>query len=61
MDKNELERLVKAEQCAALLISDLREIMTRTDNVPLEEIMVEAIDQVAKLHRRLKRFAEKQG
>ena len=35
MDKNETERLTKAEQCAGLLSSDLREILTRTDNLAL--------------------------
>ena len=55
MDKN--ERLVKAEQTADLLAGDLREILTHTDSLPLEEIMVEAIEQVEKIRRRLKRFA----
>jgi hypothetical protein len=55
MDEN--ERLVKAEQAADLLASDLREILTHTDCLPLEEIMVEALEQVGKIHRRLKRFA----
>ena len=55
MDEN--ERLVKAEQAAGLLASDLRDILTHTDNLPLEEIMVEAIEQVEKIRRRLKRFA----
>jgi hypothetical protein len=55
MDEN--ERLVKAEQTAGLLAGDLRDILTHTDNLPLEEIMVEAIEQVEKIRRRLKRFA----
>jgi ribosomal protein L37AE/L43A len=59
MDANEKERLTKAEQTAGLLIGDLRELLTRTDSLPLEEIMVEAIEQVGKLRRRLQRFAEK--
>jgi len=54
---DEKERLTKAEQAAGLLLSDLRDILTHTDNLPLEEIMVEAIEQVEKLRRRLKRFA----
>ena len=33
MDKNEKERLTKAEQTAGLLASDLKEILTRTDNL----------------------------
>jgi hypothetical protein len=57
MDNNEKERLTKAEQCAALLASDLKDILTHTDNLPLEEIMVESIEQVEKVRRRLKRFA----
>ncbi len=55
---NENERLVKAEQTAGLLASDLREILKATDNLALEEIMVEAIEQVARLQRRLKRFSQ---
>ena len=54
---DEKERLIKAEQCAGLLSSDLRDILTHTDNIPLEEIMMEAIEQVEKIRRRLKRFA----
>jgi len=57
MDEN--ERLVKAEQCAGLLVSDLKDILQHTDNLPLEEIVVEAMEQVQKIRRRLKRFAGK--
>ena len=57
MDENEKERLTKAEQTAGLLASDLKEILTRTDNLALEEIIVESIEQVEKIRRRLKRFA----
>jgi hypothetical protein len=57
MDEN--ERLTKAEQCAALLISDLRDIVQHTDNFPLEELLVEAIEQVERIHRRLKRFSQR--
>ena len=56
-DMDENERLVKAEQTADLLASDVRDILTHTDNLPLEEIMVEALEQVEKIRRRLKRFA----
>ena len=56
MDKMERERLTKAEQAADLLRSDLRDILTHTDSLPLEEIMLEAIEHVEKIHRRLKRF-----
>jgi len=55
---DEKERLTKAEQTASLLLSDLKDILMHTDNLPLEEIMVEAMEQVNRLHRRLKRFAE---
>ena len=51
------KRLVKAKQCAGLLSSDLREILTHTDNLALDEIMLEAIQEVEKIRRRLKRFA----
>ena len=54
---DEKERLIKAEQAAELLSSDLRDILTHTDNLPLEEIMMESIEQVEKIRRRLKRFA----
>ena len=56
---NEKERLVKAEQTAGLLVSDLKEILTRTDNLALEEIMVESIQKVEKIRQMLKRFAGK--
>ena len=54
---DERERLIKAEQAAELLSSDLRDILTHTDSLPMEEIMVESIEQVEKVRRRLKRFA----
>ena len=57
MDNNEKERLTKAEQTAGLLASDLKEILTRTDNLALEEIMVESIQKVEKIRQMLKRFA----
>jgi hypothetical protein len=53
----EHERLVKAEQTAALLVSDLLDIHKHTDNLPLEELMLEEIERVQRLHRRLKRFS----
>ena len=40
MDKNERERLTKAHQCALLLLSDWRDIVAKTDNLALEELMV---------------------
>jgi len=55
---DETERLVKAEQTAGLLASDLLDIHRHTDNVPLEELMLEAIEQVKKIQRRLKRFSQ---
>ena len=57
MDDN--ERLTKAEQSAAFLPNDLREIVKLTDNLPLEELVIDAIQQLQTLHRRLKRFAGK--
>ena len=54
---DEKGRLIKAEQAAELLSSDLRDILTHTGNLPLEEIMMESIEQVEKIRRRLKRFA----
>ena len=57
MDEKEKERLIKAEQAAGLLLGDLKDILTRTDSLPLEEIMVEAIEHVERIRRRLKRFA----
>jgi hypothetical protein len=60
MDEKERERLTKAKDSAFLLLSDLRAVVTKTDNLALEELIVEAVEQVQKLHRRLKRFAEQQ-
>jgi hypothetical protein len=54
---DEKERLTKAEQAAGLLASDLKDILRHTDNLPLEEIMLEAFQQVETIRRRLKRFA----
>jgi len=54
---DEKERLTKAEHSAGFLLDDLREIHKFTENLPLEELMIEAIEQVTKLRRRLKRFA----
>ena len=59
MDEKEKERLTKAEQAAGLLASDLKDILMHTDNLPLEELMVEAIEHVERIRRRLKRFAGK--
>jgi hypothetical protein len=56
---DERERLIKAEQAAVCLASDLRDILAHTDNLPLEEIMLEALEQVEKVRRRLNRFAGK--
>ena len=53
---DEKERLIKAEQSAALLMNDLRDVFSHTDNLPLEEIVIEAFQQVEIIHRRLKRF-----
>jgi hypothetical protein len=58
MTKIERERIVKAHQAASLLLADLREIQAKTDSVALEELMLEAIEHVAKLSRKLGRIAE---
>ena len=58
---DEKERLIKAEQSAALLRNDLRDVFSHTDNLPLEEIMMEAIGQVELIRRRLKRFQGDKG
>ena len=54
----ERERIVKTHQAAALLLADLREVQAKTDCIALEEMMLEAIEQVAKLSRKLGRIAE---
>jgi len=58
MSDNERERIVKAHQAAALLLADLREVQAKTDFIALEELMLDSIDQVAKISRRLGRIAE---
>jgi hypothetical protein len=56
----EKQRLVKAEQRAVLLVLDLRNILTQTDNLHLEKLTTEAIEQVEAIRYRLRRFADKQ-
>ena len=46
-----------AELGAEVLIADLREIIKHTDNLPLEEIMIDSLEMVEKLRSRLKRFS----
>ena len=58
MDKNERERLTKAHQCAQLLLADVREVVAKTDNVAIEELMVNVVTQVANIDRLLKRLSE---
>lgn len=58
MDQHERERLEKAHQAAQLLLSDVREILSKTDSMALEELMVAAIEQVASISRLLGRLAE---
>ena len=48
-----------AEIGTELLIADLREIIKFTDNLPLEELIIDALEQVKKLRSRLKRFSAK--
>ena len=54
---DEKDKLVKAAKTAEILVSDLREIIKHTDNLPLEELMIDAIEQAERLRRRLKRFS----
>jgi hypothetical protein len=58
MDKNEQERLTKAHQTAQLLLSDVREIHAKTNNLAVEELMMGTIEQVAAISRLLGRLAE---
>ncbi|MGA2257119.1 MAG: hypothetical protein ABSG53_20900 [Thermoguttaceae bacterium] len=58
MDKNERERLIKAHQCAQLLLADVREVHAKTDSVALEELMVNIITQVSSISRLLSRLSE---
>ena len=58
MTEIERERIVKAHQAASFLLSDLREIQAKTDCIALEEMMLDSIEQVAKMSRRLGRIAE---
>ena len=57
MNPIELEKMVKAHHSAQLLLSDLREIHAKTDCVALEELMSNAIQQVANISRLLGRLA----
>ena len=58
MTEMERERIVKSHQAASLLLADLREVQAKTDSVALEEMILDSIEQVAKLSRRLGRIAE---
>jgi len=50
------QRLIRAEQAAESLIGDLRDILNYTDDSPLEQLTLEAIESLESIHRRLKRF-----
>jgi hypothetical protein len=54
-------RLIMAELGAEVLIADLHEILKHTQNLPLKELIAEALEQVEKLRRRLKLFASITG
>jgi len=56
-EMDEKDKLVKAAKTAEILVSDLREIIKHTDNLPLEELMIDALEQAERLRRRLKRFS----
>ena len=58
MDAMERKRLTKAHQAAQLLLADLREVHAKTDNVALDELMVNVITQVTNISRLLKRLSE---
>jgi hypothetical protein len=60
MDKNERERLTKAHQAALLLLADVREVHAKTNSIALEELMINAIEQIASISRLLKRLSEQQ-
>ena len=52
-------RLIMAEISAEVLIADLREVIKHTENLPLEELIIDSLEQVEKLRSRLKRFSAK--
>jgi len=58
MDQCEHERLENAHQSAQLLLSKLQEIHNKTGNVAIEELMVDAIRQIANISRLLVRLTQ---
>jgi hypothetical protein len=51
------EGIAKAAQTTNLLLSDLQEAHKDTDNVAAEILLLEMIEQVAKISNRLERLA----
>jgi len=49
-------RLIRAEEAAELLIADLREMLTYTDETALEELVAEGIETLESIRRKLKTF-----
>jgi hypothetical protein len=58
MDAMEHERLTKAHQAAQLLAADLRETHAKTDSVSLEILLLDMIEQVGQISKRLSRLAK---
>ena len=58
MDQYEHEGLENAHQSARLLLSKLQEIHNKTGNVAIEELMVDAIRQIANISRLLVRLTQ---
>jgi hypothetical protein len=54
---DERERLTKAHQSAQQLLSDLREVQAKTDDLAIEELMLIGLEDVAKISRWLGRLS----
>ena len=53
-------RLIRADEAAEQLVGDLREILHRTEDEPLEELVAEGIETLENIRRRLKTFVGRQ-
>jgi hypothetical protein len=58
MDPMEKERLTKAHHAAQFLATDLCDAHAKTDSVSLEIILLDMIEQVGQISRRLNRLAD---
>ena len=56
MKPDERKRLAKAHQSAQQLLADVREVQARTSSVAVEELMLTAIEQLARISRLLGRL-----